>query len=112
MAATALALLSKLGQSVILRRSAAGVYDPAAGLVNAQTDDVTVKGALLNFNLGQTDEAGVLVQANDKKMIMSPGVLPTTKDTVIVQSVEYIVMSVMEINPAGVPVAYSLHLRR
>lgn len=112
LAATAAALLAKYGQDVTLKGNTVGTYDPATGAASSTPSTATRKAALFSFGEGQTDFRGTLIEQNDRKMLMEPGVPPKTRDTVVVGALEYIVMSVGEANPAGTPVVYSLHLRR
>lgn len=110
-AATALILLTKFGQDVILRSVTIGTYDPATGANAITTSDTTVKAAILDFGQGQTEQGGNLIQVGDKKCLMQAGTVPALQDVVVVGTKVYAVLSVGEVNPAGTPVLYTLHLR-
>lgn len=114
LATTASRLLAKHGRNITLRRTSAGTYDPATGTASSTTSDQTLKGALFDFGKGVTTVRGTLVEAGDKELYVEArtGVVPATRDTVIVGADTYSVVSVGEINPAGTPVVYSAHLRR
>ena len=112
-AATALRLLTKFGQDVTLRSVTIGAYDTATGANAITTSDTTVKAAILDFKsrfgIGQTEID--LVQAGDKHCLMQAGTIPNLQDVVVVGTKIYSVLSIGEVNPAGTPVMYSLHLR-
>ena len=110
-AANALETLTEFGQSVTLRSFSAGVYDPSTGLVTPTTADTTRNGALFDFGAGQTLERGTLIQGGDKRILISPDGELNLQDHIIVGSVEYIFVSIGEINPAGTVVLYDCHIR-
>lgn len=110
-AATALRLLTKFGRDVTLRNYTVGTYDPATGTNSVSTSDVTVKAAVLDYGAGQMEQAGNLIQSGDKRCLVQAGTVPALEDHVIVGSKDYSILSVGEVNPAGTPVIYNLHLR-
>jgi hypothetical protein len=115
-AARASATLAKKGRDVILRQmAAAGTYDTDQGSVSAAAPtDSTLKGVLFDFASGQTTVRGTLIEAGDKELYLEAkaGVVPSQRDQILVGADTYKVVSMGEINPAGVPVLYQLHLRR
>lgn len=110
-AATALRLITKFGQDVTLRNYTIGTYDPATGTNTVSTSDTTVKAAILDFMKGQTEQSGNLVQVGDKRCLMQAGTVPSLEDHVIVSFKDYSILSIGEVNPAGTPCLYSIHLR-
>lgn len=114
-AARASGTLARNGRDVILRQAAAGVYDTDQGAVSAPAPtDKTLKGVLFDFAAGVTTVRGTLIEAGDKELYLEAktGTVPSQRDQILVGAVTYKVMSLAEINPAGVPVLYTLHLRR
>ena len=114
LAATAAQLLAKFGQPVTLRSVGAGAYDPATSgvlLGAALPTDVVRKGVLLDFARGTTTVRGNLVQAIDKQLLLESGVVPSLEDLVLVGGATFTIVSIGEVNPAGTPVLYDLHLR-
>lgn len=113
LAATSAALLARFGQAVVLRRAAAGTYDPATGGVTASAPtDVTRKGAPFDFNAGIKEVKGALIQAGDKQLLLEPGVVPTTADKIVFGGAAWEILSVEELSPGGTVVLYTLHLRK
>lgn len=114
LAALSATQLRKFGRTVTLRRKSSGTYDPNDSSVeDAPADqDVTRYGAIFDFERGQTTERGTLISAGDKRLLLEPGVVPDPSDQVVVGGVVYNIVSVGEVNPAGTPVLYTLHLRR
>lgn len=110
-AATALRLLTQFGRDVTVRSYTVGTYDPATGANSVTTSDVTKKGALLDFGAGKTLVNGGLIQVGDKRLLLESSAAPSPQAHIIVGSVEYVIISVGEVNPAGTPVLFDLHLR-
>lgn len=110
-AANALETLTEFGMDVGRRSFTAGVYDPATGLVTPTTANTTRKGALFDFGAGQTLERGTLIQGGDKRLLVDATAAVTPQDHFIINGVEYVIVSIGEINPAGTVVLYDLHLR-
>lgn len=110
-AANALETLTEFGQNVTRRSYTAGTYDTATGLVTPTTADTTRKGAIFDFGVGQTLERGALIQAGDKRILISADGALNLQDHIIVGSKEYVIISMGEINPAGTTIIYDLHLR-
>lgn len=114
-AADALETLTEFGRSITRRAYSAGAYDPATGTTANTTADTTRLGALFDYTdqgrSGQQYVRGTLVEKGDKQLLMDATGPATLSDHYIVGSVEYTVVSVGEVNPAGTPVIYDLHLR-
>lgn len=111
-AANALETLTEFGRDVVRRAFSAGVYDPATGLVTPTTADTTRKGALFDFGAGQTLERGTLIQGGDKRLLLDATATVAPQDHFVIGGVEYVIVSLGEINPAGTVVLYDIHLRR
>ena len=109
MAAVSLGLLTEFGQAVTHRTYTTGTYNPATGTTTPATADTTRKGAL--FDIRTTTVRGELVQVSDKQLLVDGSAAINLRDRFIVNSVEYIIVSLGEINPAGTRVMYDLHVR-
>lgn len=108
----ATAQLKNFGRAVTLRKIPAGTYAPATGVnTSAANTDYSRNGVLSDFK-GQVNGPGGLVQQLDKKFLMEAGIVPAIEDRIIIGTDDYGIVGVMEINPAGVPLAYTLHLRK
>lgn len=111
LAIIAASLLSEFGQSVTLRNFSVGGYDPLTGTAAPTTSDVMRKAVPFDFGAGQTLGTGGLIQAGDKRLLLEVGVVPSLEDHILFGGMEYVIKGVGEVNPAGVPVVYDLHLR-
>lgn len=111
-AAGALETLTEFGRDVTRRAYSTGAYDPATGQVTPSTADTTRKGVLFDFGAGQTLVRGTLIQAGDKRMLLDATGPVASQDNFIVGGLEYVVISVGEINPAGTVVIYDIHLHK
>jgi hypothetical protein len=114
LAETSRALLGRFGQDVVLRRhTSTGEYNPDTGATEQDHSDTVYKGALFDFQAGQTDINNSLIQAGDKELLLEDtGVPPSVSDQVLIGGVLWSIQSVGEINPAGTPVLYKLQVRR
>lgn len=109
---SALETLTEFGSDVTRKSFTAGTYDPATGSVTPTTADTMRKGALFDFGAGQTLERGTLIQGGDKHLLVDATAQVALQDHFIVGGVEYVIVSIGEIAPAGTVVLYDLHLRR
>lgn len=118
-------LLTKYGQSVTLRQYSVGGADylPGTGVavptgILGQNDSIR-KGLIvdapsnrLSQKFGQTLEKGSLIQDNDKWMYLDAvGVRPSLQDHIITSIMEYSIIDIQEVNPAGTPVLFILVIR-
>ena len=110
-AANALAALTEAGQNVTHRTYTAGTYNPALGSATPATADTTRKGALFDFAAGKTHERGSLILVGDKRLLLDVTASVSMRDKFVIGGTEYAIISVGEINPAGTPVLYDIHLR-
>jgi hypothetical protein len=117
--------LTKQGQSMTITRSEPVNYDPVTGgsVSSDYTDEWTVYGITGNYSykdMGSTaNGAGSMIQAGDKKAIIQAftdeygdEVEPLPGDVLTVMGVDWTVVSVTSLNPAGVNLMHSLQLRR
>lgn len=118
MASTALRLIEQFGQTIILRDTVPGEYDPVSG---AQTPDVEVdqpaQAILQDYALqqaGMSYAEGTVIKQGDKKILVAAQGLtpPTLTTTVLADGATWTIVNVKEINPAGTPLVYELQGRR
>lgn len=108
----ALSMLTKYGRDVTLRSYTTGTYNTATGTATPSTSDTTRKGALFDFGAGQTVSRGTLIQVGDKRLYLDAEATVNPQDHIIIDSVDYQIANIGEINPAGTRVLYDLHLRK
>lgn len=110
-AASSLRMLTKFGRDVTRRSYTAGAYNPATGATINTTADTTRKGVLLDLGVGTQYNRGLLVQLSDKRLLLDVSDSISLQDHVIVGGIDYSIVSLGEVNPAGTKVLYDLHLR-
>ena len=116
-AATAARLLASYGQPVSITRTSGGTYDPLTGEKTGQTTTTyTPDGVLLNYGgkeAGDLRAAGVDIVSTDKKLLCAAfEVDPVVTDTVTVGGLDWTVMRVKTLSPAGAAVLHELQVRR
>lgn len=118
MASTALRLIERFGQTITLRDTVQGEYDPVTG---SQTPDVEVErpaqAILQDYALQQSGMSyaeGTVIQQGDKKILVAAQGLtpPQLTTTVLADGVTWTIVNIKEINPAGTPLVYELQGRR
>lgn len=114
-AATALRLLGKFGQDVVLRKYGAGVY--ADGVMVPSTTDSTLKGAVFDYlrmNFGEVLQDGTLVQAADRNLLLAAnGARPEVNDHVLLANgSEWNIVGIRTVEPSGFPVLYDCRIRQ
>lgn len=113
-AATALRLLTKFGQDVTRRAYSVGTYDVNTNTMTPTTADTVRKGALFDYSLQQAGAAlaiGTLIQEGDKQLLLDATGPVELQDHFIIGGVEYTLVNIKVLNPAGTPVLYDLHIR-
>ena len=103
--------LSKLGGNVTIRKVTAGSYNTTTGVISETTADTTIKGVLDNVTRSQVND---LIESQDKILTISAGDLtfvPTTKDRVVISSVEFKIISVTTNEQNNTPISFELVLR-
>ena len=103
--------LSKLGGDVTIRQVTAGSYNTTTGAITETTSDTTIKGSLSNVSRNQVND---LIESQDKVLTISAGDLtfvPTTKDRVVISSVEFKIISIAVNEQNNTPISFELVLR-
>tara|TARA_B100001939_G_scaffold194794_1_gene167519 strand:- start:676 stop:1029 length:354 start_codon:yes stop_codon:yes gene_type:complete len=103
--------LGKLGGDVTIRQVTAGAYNTTTGAITESTSDTTIKGSLSNVSRNQVND---LIESQDKLLTISAGDLtfvPTTKDRVVISSVEFKIVQVITNEQNNTPVSFDLILR-
>lgn len=127
MASTALRLIERFGQTITMRDTVPGEYDPVTG---SQTPDVEVnqpaQAILQDYALqqaGMSYAEGTVIKQGDKKILVAamtkdandqPVQITPPKLTtkVLADGATWTIVNVKEINPAGTPLVYELQGRR
>lgn len=118
MSATALNLITRFGQPVMLRDTAPGEYDPITGGTTPGTITEQVGSCILqDYSLqesGAANLAGSDIRQNDKKiLIAAKGLTPPTLSTqILADGHTWTAVNIKEINPAGTPLVYEIQGRR
>ena len=105
------ASLKKLGGDVTIRQVTAGSYNTTTGAIIESTSDTTIKGALSNVSKNQVND---LIESQDKLLTISAGDLtfaPTTKDRVVINSVEFKIIQVITNEQNNTAASFDLILR-
>ena len=105
------ASLKKLGGDVTIKRFTGGTYDQASGTFFTNESTATIKGVLSNVSRNQVND---LIESQDKRLTISAGDLtfvPTTKDRVVISSVEFKIVQVVINEQNNTPVSFDLILR-
>jgi hypothetical protein len=103
--------LSKLGGDVTIRQVTAGSYNTTTGAITESTSDTTIKGSLSDVTRNQVND---LIESQDKVLTISAGDLtfvPTTKDRVVISSVEFKIIQVLINEQNNTPISFELVLR-
>ncbi len=106
------ASLKKLGGDVTIKRFTNGTYDSKSGTFFKNESTITIKGVLDNVSRNQ--EVNDLIESQDKILTISAGDLtfvPTTKDRVVISSVEFKIIQVTINEQNNTPVSFDLVLR-
>ena len=103
--------LSKLGGDVTIRRVSTGSYNTTTGAISQTTSDTTIKGVLDNVSRSQVND---LIESQDKILTISANditFVPTTKDRVVISSVEFKIISISVNEQNNTPISFELVLR-
>ena len=103
--------LSKLGGDVTIRRVSTGSYNTTTGAITETTSDTTIKGVLNNVSRSQVND---LIESQDKILTISANditFVPTTKDRVVISSVEFNIISISVNEQNNTPISFELVLR-
>ena len=108
-AATALRLLTRFGTAATVKVYGGTAYDPATGTTTPTYADVATTAAVFDYDQKYID--GTLILAGDKRAYLAPAHAAKQGDKLAWQSVDYTVVAVKAIAPAGVVVLYEAQLR-
>lgn len=108
-AATATRLLQRFGASATLKRQAVGAYNPATGAAAVTPTSLTTTAAVFDYPQRYVD--GTLVKQGDKQAFMAATYMPAQGDVLAWQGVDYQVIAVKAVSPAGTPVLYECQIR-
>lgn len=109
--ATALELLSELGQSISVTRDNVGNYTPADGTVTEQADtNYTGYGYPDNYNSFFVD--GTLIKQDDVQLYFYSATEPRIDDLFTVGTKVYTALNVEKITVTGSNVMYIVQLRQ
>lgn len=106
---TVLQLLTKYGQNLTIKRVVEGTFDVnTASISNTETSFV-VKGVITNID--ETIAQGTQTDFSSRMAIVAASglsITPNQSDKLVVGLVEYRILNVVPISPAGIVVAYKL----
>ena len=120
--------LKKLGGDITIKKITAGAYiagfddiavvdnitsidEFTGGVIEESIESFSIKGVVINFSRNEVND---LIESQDKKLTISAGDLsfvPTTKDRVVISSVEFKIISVVTIEQNNTPISFDLILR-
>ena len=114
LAKTALDLIKDYGSKVVLSRYVNGDINPVTGeQFQAIDQSVEVNGVLLNYESSEIDGTNII--SKDKKLLIDATEIPRKTDKPMLKdNFESLgtIVGIKEINPAGVPIAYFLQMRK
>lgn len=99
------------GRDVTHRTYTAGTYDPATGTTTPTTADTTRKGAPFSYGANATTVRGQLVQVSDRRLLLDASAPVSVQDRLIFGGVEYIPVSIDEVEVSGTRVLFDIHVR-
>jgi len=113
----AAATLKKAGTSMVLRVTTPGTFDPVAGTETGEiVTDYACSGILTNPFVSQQEAffANSRILTNDKVALIGAtvAVRPNPGNVLVIDSVEWQVVAVIAVEPAGIPLLYKLQVRR
>lgn len=108
-AATAARLLQRFGAACTLKRQSAAAYD--ADTASAAVTETSLATYAAVFDYPQRYIDGTLIKQGDKQAFLSPDQVPAAGDRFAWQSVNYTVVAVKPVSPAGTPVLYECQVR-
>lgn len=110
---TARSLLTKFGQTLILRRLSGSSYDPVTGVVSGgSTSDTNIQAVALTITSDYIARVGAdSVQADDRLYIIEDTTAPLVSDTLVIAAVPWSIVRVEAINPGGTAMLYRVQVR-
>lgn len=119
MAATALRLITRFGQTGTISDVTPGTYDPANGATTGDTPiSQTAQMILLDYSLqesGAKYNEGTQVLAGDKKILIAAQGLawaPMMTSRITADGAVWQAVNIKVSNPAGTPLVYEIHGRK
>lgn len=109
-AADVTASLKEYGVSTSLRQTTLGAYDPTNGNAVPTTGNVSVTALVIDYPIRYID--GTKILAGDKQAYVAPGTAPKVNDELLWMGEWWRIVSVETLAPAGVPVLYTLQVRK
>ena len=104
-------ILRAFGGSITYQQIATGLYNSSTGTISETITEHTIKGFLENVVNAEVNE---LISQNDKKLNVSAQDLtftPTTKDKIIISSIEYKIIQIDTDMAENTDVKYIFYLR-
>mgnify|MGYP003113259438 CR=1 FL=1 len=122
------ASLKKLGGDITIKKITTGTYIAAfddiavvdnitnvdefiGGVIEESIESFSVKGVVSNFSRNEVND---LIESQDKRLTISAGDLsfvPTTKDRVVISSVEFKIIQINTNEQNNTPISFDLILR-
>ena len=105
--------MGDIPQTLTIRRTEGGTYNPATGTVTGETTtDYPCRGVILDFTRDMID--GTLILAGDKQATIeaaSLAVEPRPSDDLIQDGASWNIIAVDVVKPGSVPFLYKLQVR-
>ena len=103
-------ILVKFGAPVTFSQETYTSFDPENGKTVSTTSTFTVNGVVDFYSKDEVN--GTTILSGDIKLIIeSNGNVPTNEDVATIESIDYRVMNVLHVSPAGVAIIYEVQLR-
>jgi hypothetical protein len=109
---TARNLLANFGQSMVLTKYLVGTYNATTGENSSTTSTTTDIGVILPYGDGLKSTENSLIKQDDQQVFIQMSVIPNIADKLTINSIDYDIVSVKAIEPAGVNVLYELQVRK
>lgn len=111
MAKTATNLITKFGKAVTFKRETGGTYDPVTGATTPPVVELFYPpGIWQTINAENID--GTLIQAGDRMVVIDASFAPEMTDKVLINSTYWNIVNISDKNPAGIPLAYNIQVRK
>ncbi|WP_345198575.1 hypothetical protein [Kistimonas scapharcae] len=104
-------MLKKYGRPVVLVRDTGKVCDPVTGVCTpGEPEQLQFNGVLKSYKQGQID--GTTIMQGDKLLILDASHEPQPGDLAHTADGDWQIVGIESLNPAGVPLAYRVQVRR
>jgi len=104
-------LIKEFGQVVTCKKYNLSTYDTTTGISTPIIKNKKRNGVVASIGDGKTLDPGTLIQNGDIRLLLDASSAVDPQDHYVVQNVEYTIISIKEISPAGIICYYDLHLR-